>query len=298
MRSGKTFAIPSDINNQKQTNKQMKSIQRSLLISLVPFLTPLTAFAETDKYDEGVIVLSGAKGHSESWRASQVMGLNVKNASDETIGDVKDIVLDMTSGEVLAVIISSGGFLGMGDTLSAVPVSVLRYDGTAKALKISLTKEQLRKAPHFKGDKWPDHGDATSREALRSYRDSLGSGATAPDNATSRESTRSNRDSTRGDATAPDNSAQNKKEMRKDAVTAAGQGNSAQDVQITKNIRSGIMDTDLSFNAKNIKIITRNENVTLKGVVKSHDEHQAILKIANKHAKADRITDELKVNPD
>ena len=251
----------------------MKPIQRTLLISLVPLLCPLTALAEADKEVALVSPIPGTKGSAASWRASQVMGLNVKNAADETIGEVEDLVLDMKAGEILAVVVSSGGFLGMADTLSAVPVSALRYDGAAKAFKTKLTKEQLGKAPQFKTDAWPDYNDATSTEALRSYRDSIG-----------------------GDVTAPDNTAQNEKEMDRDAVNPTDQGNSEKDVQITKDIRSGIMEKDLSFNAKNIKIITRNEHVTLKGVVASDAEHLAILRIAGNHANSGKITDELKVD--
>lgn len=251
----------------------MKTIQRSLLISLVPLLTPLTAFAETDKQAELISPVPGTKGSADSWRASQVIGINVKNAGDETIGEVEDLVLNMKDGEVLAVVISSGGFLGIADTLSAVPVSALRYDDAAKAFKTRLTKEQLVKAPNFKADAWPDYSDATSMEALRSYRDSIG-----------------------GDVDAPDNTAQNDKQMDKDAVNPTHQGNSTKDVQITKDIRSGIMETDLSFNAKNIKVITRDEKVTLKGVVESDAEHQAILKIAGNHANTAMINDKLKVD--
>ncbi len=250
----------------------MKTIPRNLLICLVPLLSPLTAFAETGK-EELVSPVPGTKASAASWRASQVIGLNVKNATDETIGEVQDLVLDMKSGEILAVVISSGGFLGLADTLSAVPVSVLRYDVAAKAFKTKLTKEQLGKAPNFKADAWPDYSDATSMEVLRSYRDSIG-----------------------GDVTAPDNTAQNEKEMKTDAVDPTNQGNSEKDVQITKDIRTSIMDTEMSFNAKNIKIITHNENVVLKGVVESDAEHQAILKIAKSHANAAKITDQLKVD--
>ncbi len=46
----------------------------------------------------------------------------------------------------------------------------------------------------------------------------------------------------------------------------------------------------------NDKIITRNESVTLKGVVESHEEHEAILKIARNHANTARTTDDLKVD--
>lgn len=251
----------------------MKTIQRNFFISLIPLLTPMTAFGEPPKQAELVSPIPGTKGSTASWRASQVMGLNVKNVADETIGEVQDLVLDMKAGEILAVIISSGGFLGISNTLSAVPVSFLRYDDTAKAFKTKLTKEQLNKAPQFKSDAWPDYSTETSTEMLRSYRDLIS-----------------------GVLVAPDNSAQNEKEINKDAVTPTDQGSSAQDVQITKNIRSAIMETDLSFNAKNIKIITRNENVILKGVVESHVEHEKILKIVGNYTNKSNLTDELKVN--
>lgn len=252
----------------------MKTIQKSLLLSVIPLLAPMAVFAEPDnKQTEVSSSVSGTHVSAASWRASQVIGLNVKNSSGETIGDVEDLVLDMKDGKIIAVIISSGGFLGVADTLSAVPVTDIHYDETAKAFKTKLTKEQLGKAPQFKNDAWPDYSHATSIEALRSYRDSIG-----------------------GDVTAPDNSAQNEKEMRKNAVNPTDQGNSDKDVQITQNIRLGIMNSEMSFNAKNIKIITRNEHVSLKGVVESDNEHQAILKIARSHANTDKISDNLKVN--
>ena len=255
------------------TNKPMKSIPQRLIISLIPLFAPLTAIAETGKQVDLVTPIPGTKGSAASWRASQVMGLNVKNATDETIGEVEDLVLDMKSGEILAVIISSGGYLGIADTLSAVPVSALRYDTTAKAFKTKLTKEQLGKAPHFKTDAWPDYNEGASSQAMRSYRDSVVANESAPDN-----------------------TAQNEKEVNTDAPNPTDQGNSEKDIQITKDIRSGIMGKDLSFNAKNIKIITRNEHVTLKGVVASSDEHQTVLKIAGNHANTAKITDDLKVD--
>jgi sporulation protein YlmC with PRC-barrel domain len=251
----------------------MKNISRTLLISLIPSLMPLAAYAETEKQVLLTSPIPGTKGSAASWRASQVIGLDVKNSGDESIGEVEDLVLDMKDGEILAVIISSGGFLGVADTLSAVPVTALRYDDSAKAFKTKLTKEQLGKAPQFKKDAWPDYSEVTSIEAMRSYRDSIG-----------------------GDVTKPDNSAQNEKEVREDAPNPTDQGSSDKDMQITKDIRSSIMDADLSFNAKNIKIITNNEHVTLKGVVGSDTEHKAVIKIAGNHANQSKIHDDLKVD--
>lgn len=253
----------------------MKAIQRSFLISLVPLLSPTAAFAESDKKVDLVSTAPGSQVTAAAWRASEVIGQNVKNAGDETIGEVEDLLVDMKTGTVHAVVISSGGFLGMADALSAVPVSALRFDVAAKAFKTKLTKEQLGKAPQFKSTAWPEYGDVTSTEAMRSYRDSIG-----------------------GDVTEPDNTAQNEKPTNKEVMVPTDQGNSTKDIQITKDIRTSIMDGDLSFNAKNIKIITKDEHVFLKGVVKNKTEHEAILKIAKNHANEAKITDELKVDAD
>lgn len=250
----------------------MKNIQRSLLVSLIPLLAPLSLYAQNDQSTELAKPVAGTKGNDVSWRASQVMGIDVKNASDETIGEIEDLILDLKSEEIMAVVISSGGFLGIADNLSAVPFSVLRYDSATKSFKTKLTKEQLGKAPQFTKSAWPDYSQVATMESLRSYRDSIG-----------------------GDVSAPDNSAQNEKMENKEDVIPTDQGNSEKDLQITKDIRAAIVATDLSFNAKNIKIITRNESVTLKGVVDSKSEHEAIVEIAKKHANSAKITDRIKV---
>lgn len=254
----------------------MKSIQRSLIFSIVPLLTTLSAYADAGKQttpahspERDNASTTSTRG---SARASEIMGLEVKNANNDSVGDVKDIVLDLTSGDVIAVIIASGGFLGIGETLSAVPMSAIRHDGTSKSFTTRLTKDQLGRAPQFKNNEWPERNDSTFIASLRSFRDSIG-----------------------GDVTAPDNTARNENDTSKEELTATDQSNSRSDVQLTSDIRSGIMGTDMSFNAKNIKIITRNAHVTLRGVVDSDAEHKAVLIIAESHANKAEITDELEV---
>lgn len=58
-------------------------------------------------------------------KVSDVMGMTVKNYQDVKLGKVSDLAVDMESGRVVQVIISSGGFLGMGTTLTAVPPGAL-----------------------------------------------------------------------------------------------------------------------------------------------------------------------------
>lgn len=271
----------------------MKTIQKTLLITLVPLLTPLTAIAQAEKPSERGNTVHERKGSAASWRASHVIGLDVKNAESETIGEVEDLILDMKSGEIVAVVISTGGFLGLGETHSAVPVAVLRYDDRAEGFKTRLTKEQLGKAPQFKASEWPDYSEATSSEALRAYRESIGDNSNEQDEATQYTSNtaRGNENTSRD----RDNTTQNDKKTGDEFAKPTDQGNSGNDMKMTKDIRSGIMDSDMSSNAKNVKIVTRNERVTLNGVVDSDAEHKEILKIAGKHCSESRIIDNLQV---
>ena len=107
---------------------------------------------------------------------------------------------------------------------------------------------------------------------------------------------RSFRDSISGGVSVPDNSARNGGRIIRGAMTPMTQGHSEGDARITRAIRSYIMDTNLSFIAKDVKIITRDQHGTLNGVVESAAEHQAVIMIARIHADTDKITDELEVN--
>jgi hypothetical protein len=97
--------------------------------------------------------------------------------------------------------------------------------------------------------------------------------------------------------TKADNTKVNKRDRGADEVTADQQKTNAADQALTKKIRSSIMaDKSLSSYAHNIKIISQNGAVTLKGPVKSDDEKRAIVAKAVEIAgSADRVTDQVSV---
>jgi len=93
-------------------------------------------------------------------------------------------------------------------------------------------------------------------------------------------------------AAPPDNSKQNKNQ----AQTADNQANAKSDRLTTQKIRKAIMaDKDLSTYAHNVKIITTDGAVTLKGPVQSEDEKQKVASEAASVVSADKITNELTV---
>ncbi|HEX6275373.1 MAG TPA: BON domain-containing protein [Polyangiaceae bacterium] len=103
-------------------------------------------------------------------------------------------------------------------------------------------------------------------------------------------------DTRSGDAAPPDNTKVNERDRNKDALTPIDQSESAPDLKITQEIRKAVMaDGSLSFTAKNVKIITNNGKVTLRGPVKSASERAAIDAAARKVAGAGKVDNQLEI---
>jgi hyperosmotically inducible periplasmic protein len=97
---------------------------------------------------------------------------------------------------------------------------------------------------------------------------------------------------------APDNSKINQADRHQSSVTADQQKMSPADRELTRKIRSAIMsDKSLSTYAHNVKIISREGKVTLKGPVRSDDEKAAVLNKASDIAGQQNVIDELQIAP-
>lgn len=97
---------------------------------------------------------------------------------------------------------------------------------------------------------------------------------------------------------AADNSKVNQRDQSQNQPTADQQKNNRSDRDITQQIRQSIMaDKSLSTYAHNVKIITQNGQVTLKGPVRSEDEKQAIASKATAVAGENKVTDDLSIKP-
>jgi hyperosmotically inducible protein len=97
---------------------------------------------------------------------------------------------------------------------------------------------------------------------------------------------------------APDNTKVNERDRSKDEPTADQQKNNRSDEDITKQIRQSIMsDKSLSTYAHNIKIITQNGQVTLKGPVRSEDEKKTVETKATEVAGENKVTSQLDTKP-
>ena len=101
--------------------------------------------------------------------SSSLTGDNVVNSQGESLGDIKDFMIDLDTGSIAYAVLSFGGVLGMGDKYFAVPFEALRVDTTHERFVLDVPKERLENAPGFSHDNWPQHADDSFLNEVYNY---------------------------------------------------------------------------------------------------------------------------------
>ena len=140
----------------------------ALLATAASAQTPMTP---TDRAKMAPAV-SESSFHGD-WRASKIVGLNVYNDKNESIGSINDLLTDR-NGNIKAVVLGVGGFLGVGEHLVAVAFDKIKfvnepvaYTGTAGASGSKTTTGSATTTSSSKTNPWyPDHAvfNATKEE--------------------------------------------------------------------------------------------------------------------------------------
>ncbi len=204
---------------------------------------------------------------TQTRRASELLGMTVKNYQDDSIGSIHELVLSGNLDRVNSVVVSSGGFLGIGETLSVLPAGAIT--STKDAVLVNATKETLQRSPRITADAWPERMndpaylvDVYSPYEYRANGDGEVNG--------------------------------NGKET--DPVTAQQQSRNPGDLTLTTNIRKRLIaDDQLSFGSQNIQVVSRDGKVSLLGQVSSKEEMNRIVEIAKEEAGPDLIDNRLTV---
>lgn len=91
--------------------------------------------------------------------ASTIAGDKVKNREGETLGTIKDLMIDTATGRIAYAVLDFGGFLGIQNKLFAVPWPALTVSCEQKCLMMDADKELLKTAEGFDQEDWPDFAD-------------------------------------------------------------------------------------------------------------------------------------------
>jgi sporulation protein YlmC with PRC-barrel domain len=85
-------------------------------------------------------------------KASDLIGSKVEDSAGEDVGKLDNLIVDLESGRIIAAIVGTGGLLGVGQTLHALPPRQLTFDAEEGAFTTRLTKEQFSSAPAFSAE--------------------------------------------------------------------------------------------------------------------------------------------------
>jgi len=107
-------------------------------------------------------------------RATKLQGCQVATSSGENAGEIENLGIDATSGRVAFVVLSTGGFLGLGEDHHAVPLQAFTFsheDGDMDDLKcrLNIPESKLENAPKFDKSDWDAAGDAVFVEKIYSH---------------------------------------------------------------------------------------------------------------------------------
>jgi sporulation protein YlmC with PRC-barrel domain len=107
------------------TKYAVAGVAASALLASVAFAQ--SPSATTDRATTAApAAASDTSSFKGNWRTSKLVGLNVYNDSNESLGSINDLLADK-NGDIKAVVIGVGGFLGVGEHLVAVPMDKVKF---------------------------------------------------------------------------------------------------------------------------------------------------------------------------
>lgn len=102
-------------------------------------------------------------------KASNIIGAKVVNPKGDSLGDIKEIVIDPRTGKVAYAVVAFGGFFSMGEKLFAIPFGSFDFNVTKSEYVLNVSKERMEAAPGFASDKWPMMSDEKWNRDVHKY---------------------------------------------------------------------------------------------------------------------------------
>ena len=101
--------------------------------------------------------------------ARTFLGDEVYNQREDRLGTLKEFMLDLHSGRICYAVMTSGGFLGVGEKLFAIPWRALTLDPENARFVLDIAEERLMNSPGFDKRHWPDMTDAAWIQDINTF---------------------------------------------------------------------------------------------------------------------------------
>ena len=101
--------------------------------------------------------------------SDKVEGTAVFDPSGKHLGRVHHLMIDKYSGQVVYVVASFGGFLGIGENWVPLPWKALKYEPHVAGYVVDVDRAKLEKAPNFASNTTPDWSDQVFNDEIEQY---------------------------------------------------------------------------------------------------------------------------------
>ena len=101
--------------------------------------------------------------------SDKVNGTSCYNRNGDNIGTIDHLMIDKVSGQVEYAVMSTGGFLGIGENYSPVPWDSLVYDVNLGGYVMDTDRARLEKAPRFTAKAQPNWSDRSYADRVDEY---------------------------------------------------------------------------------------------------------------------------------
>jgi hypothetical protein len=101
--------------------------------------------------------------------SEKVEGTTVYNRAGDNLGSIDHLMIDKFTGQVEYAVMSTGGFLGIGESYSPVPWDSLVYDVNLGGYVMDADRARLEKAPRFTPNAQPNWSDRSYAERVDEY---------------------------------------------------------------------------------------------------------------------------------
>ena len=100
---------------------------------------------------------------------SIIVGTRVVSPQDVELGKVDEVVMNAFNTSVEFLVMSYGGFWGLGEKRFAVPWHAVRFDHDKQVYVLNLSQDEIADLPPYEKDAWPDFSDDRWNRNVHSY---------------------------------------------------------------------------------------------------------------------------------
>jgi sporulation protein YlmC with PRC-barrel domain len=102
-------------------------------------------------------------------RSDHIQGMHVSGIDGAKLGTVRELFLDLPTGQVAFLIIEVAGLLGGSGKFHPAPWSVVRYDAVARQFQVEMTKNDLKASPSYDREQLANPGYGWDEQATRYF---------------------------------------------------------------------------------------------------------------------------------